>query len=178
MVMKDELKAQLDEAFAASDAKASQTRARQDQEAEQQAAFMRDFEKARGEVLVPALQEFADYIRSHGWQAALSQPDERPSEQDSRGRVTTPASHAGVVLTFTRDGQKTQGYANHQLPQFSIYCDKAKRDVWFHESTMGPGHGGSGGSSGRAQLAELTPDVMQQRAVTYFKKLMKDAGVL
>src|SRR5690606_6431334 len=92
------------------------------------------------------------------------------------GRVSTPGRQAAIELTFSRPGiHPCTGYAQREFPQFSIICDKAKREVYFHEKTMGPGHGGSSSSTGRAKLEDLTSELVQQRAVAYFKKLMVDS---
>lgn len=175
-MMKADLKAELDELFEASAVSTRRAEVARNAEAEQQAAFVQGFEEKRADVIAPALSEFAEHIRARGWQVSVNQPDETAPEHDARGRVSTPGKQAAIELTFSRPGVHPRtGYALRELPQFSIICDKSKRDVYFHEKTMGPGHGGSSGSTGRAKLDELTPELVQQRAVAYFKKLMADS---
>lgn len=74
--MKDDLKAELDELFDRARVSERRADAARTAEAEQQAALVQSFEKKRAETILPALNEFADHIRSRGWQVSVSERDE------------------------------------------------------------------------------------------------------
>jgi len=171
-MVKDDLKRELDAIFEANVKRVEKVEKARDLEAEAQAEFLAEFHKRRMETYRPALEEFANYIRPHGWTAKLVEEADTPLRYDSRSDRNSPSRPASVGLEFhhsTYDGQRSSmGY-----PHFHIYCDKRGRSVGFRESTIGPGHGGSSGTGvSGTKIEDLTSDTLQERLVAYFKKLM------
>lgn len=174
--MKDEIKKQLDAMFAEASAEKKQVEVKRDMEAEARAEFLQQFQNIRDVDLAQALNEFAAYVRPHGWEAAVRVMEEQAGQLDRRGDTFRIGQPASIALEFSREGAPV-GRGDHP-PRFAIICETAAREVRFHESTMGPGHGGSSGSAGTAKLDQLTPDFIHEKLVAYFTKLMKDSGAI
>jgi hypothetical protein len=168
--MKDELKKQLDDIFAATEARKQEAQVKRDLEAEAQAAFLEEFRAKVADVITPAFQEFADYIAPHGWTAVVEKREETPPEVDRQGRATGGRS-AAVALKFSHRDRPASSGDMLSNPGFTMMCAKTARTVEIHENTVMPGSGGMSGGGGSAKLDEINGDYLQTKLVAFFKKL-------
>lgn len=172
--MKDELKSELDAMFATVAKQEKDIQIKRDLEAEARAKFEDEFMSLRDAVCKPAFQEFADYIASNGWKGIISTEDASPGEYDRRSGGMKNQRSASITIEFKREGVEASYGA--QYPHFSIRSEPAGKKLWFHESTIGPGHGGSSGGAGSVSLPDLNAELLQERLVKYFKGLLNNAG--
>jgi hypothetical protein len=68
-------------------------------------------------------------------------------------------------------GEKS--HSKLEFPTFTVFCDKSKQRVRFHDRTMMPGRGGSAGSSGEADLTEVTTDLIQAKILDVVEKAFR-----
>jgi hypothetical protein len=139
--------------------------AREDERQKRQATFREEFKRVRRETMEPALQEMADFLEGQGWHTLLFSEDEGGPEKRA----------PGVTLRVSRHSKPTQWDRGGESPHFAIRCADAEEKVYFHESTIGRGHGGSSGTAGAARLDEITPKFVQDKLAKYIEKLMSDS---
>lgn len=172
--MDEEAKRKLDGLFAKDRTQAKAAEKRRDTEAEAQAALVEAYLEARERVIVPAFEEFAGYVREHGWSSKIETRDEEPESTNYRGQRSGPTA-AGASISFARGETPPAPGLGRSVPHFSINCNKRDKRVEFHTCTIGPNHGGSAGGAGSAKVEELTPDAIQTKMVDFFAKLLSDA---
>jgi len=169
--MKDEIKGQLDALFADEAAQKMKAEQKRGAEAERQAAFLEQFGRVTDDVIAPAFEEFAVYLNPQGWGGLVKRESEAPAGQNYRPAFShAPSAPESVSLVFSHATRAITGINKGDQPRFMIRCDKVKRLVHFHETTPS-----MSGPAGSAKLDEVTADYLQEKLVTYFKKLMHDA---
>lgn len=173
--MDDESKRKLDDIFKQTAALKERAEKKRDLEGEAQAAFLAQYLKCRAEVIEPAMKEFADYIKPHGWNVDIDNQEDTPARLGLGGKVDQRALAAGVRMTFYQGSERPYVTQGRTLPSFSANCDKQSRTVSFFESTMGPTHGGSSGGTGAVPLDQVTALALHERLVKYFTKLAENA---
>ncbi|MCU6456139.1 hypothetical protein LPN01_18840 [Sphingomonas sp. A2-49] len=173
--MDEEAKKAMDALFAEDKQRVEKVEKARDLEAEAQAKFVSDFVEVRDSVIIPAMKEFADYIKPHGWTGELEVAEDTPEHRGYQGKVDRPATAAAAGMVFYRGDTRTSLGAGRTYPHFRIAAVKRAKNVWFHESTMGPNHGGSAGGAGTATLDQFNASFVQDRMVKHFKKLMENA---
>lgn len=129
--------------------------------------FVADFNRVRDEVVRPTFEDLAVFVHEQGWETDITTEDEK---HDHQGKLE---GRARITLSLFRN--KPNYYRWHDHPHFSIMPNKRAGEVHFHTSTIGPGHGGSGGGAGSAKLEQLTPALIQERVAEFIKKLLGDA---
>jgi hypothetical protein len=164
--MDDKLKAELSKLFEKDEERVVAVQRATDEQKVREAASLAEFERIRDQIVKPAMAEVSELVRQHGWQSAIST---RNDEEHPDGR----REPAAITIAFAR-GAPPRSH-DHQVPHFSVVCDKRGDGVNFHESTIGQGHGGSSSSSGSAKLHEITGELIQARLVKYLGKLLNDA---
>ena len=141
-----------------------------DLQKQREAEFVSEFIRVRDAIIKPAMQEIADFVANNGWRCEIISTEDRPSAGRESGKS------AGIRLMFYRQGeQHRQGHHMNAYPHFGMYCDKRHLKVQLHESTTGPGHGGSSGGSGTVTLDTVTTDYVQHQISEYLPKLLRDA---
>jgi hypothetical protein len=160
--MKDEIKSKLDAILDRHDAaKRAAAEAKRVAENKEQ-AFIREFLKICDTVIRPAMEEIGNSVSVRGISFRISNQDAIPSDP-RRGGGQGPS----IAITFF-PGQ--QEYPEHDFPAFTVFGNKYKQNVTFHERTMMPGRGGSAGPSGEANLAELSSDLVQTKILNVLHK--------
>ncbi len=152
--MRKEIEAKFDAVFSAREKKAQAAQSaeivRKTEEAESRDRFI----KHRADIIRPAMEQTADYLRSRG--IVTTRITESDESVNDRERPQTQ-----ITFTVMEDGGK-HGFS-HDKPSFSFICDKHKRTVSMQKSTIGPGHGGQSSGVGDVALDSLTDDFVQQK---------------
>jgi hypothetical protein len=128
-------------------------------------AFVLAFLEARENVFRPALAEIGEYVKSKGWGYEISIQAEAPAS----GGQTTKVEF--IKLNLLTGGRTSR---LHEYPGLSITADKKDQRVCFHESTIGPLHGGTSDSSGCVSLEEATADLVQEKVLGVIERLFSN----
>ncbi len=135
---------------------------------DEQNDFVSRFKEHRQKVLEPAMKEFADYIKPHGWTARVLITNSGSEYSIARDVVK---STDAISLEFARGEWK----APSRSPLFTLTCSPTNKNVSLYSSTIGPNHGGSQGGRGSFSLEELDQSFVQQKLANFFKTLLSDA---
>jgi hypothetical protein len=152
--MKKEIEAQFDAVFSAHENRAQAAQAAEVVRKTQESDFRDRFVKHRADTIKPAMEQTADYLKTRG--IVTTRITESDESANDRERPQTQ-----ITFTLMEDGGK-HGFS-HDRPSFSFICDKHKKTVSMHKSTIGPGHGGQSGGAGDVALDSLTDDFVQQK---------------
>lgn len=168
--MDEATRSKLDAIFAKDAAQKLEVQVKRDLEAEAQAEFLTKFLQYRASTLLPALEEFAAYIRSQGWIVNVSHGDERPQDIGARGQIRERGQAASAKIEYVRPGdEKKLGDLGHAFVQFG--CVKSSREVGTHQSTISPGRGGSSGGPKCYAIDDLNPAFIETVLTSHFAQL-------
>ncbi|TKW62029.1 MAG: hypothetical protein DI628_05260 [Blastochloris viridis] len=131
--------------------------------AEQQ--FMDSFKQVRAEVIKPAMEELKALLTANGVICGIHESEER--FEDRTGRM---AERCGITMTFFDDTKNRHVATSY--PHFTVYADKLAKNVSFHQSTIGPGRGGSAGNCGSSDLDKVTHDLIQEYVTNLVTKVV------
>jgi len=152
--MKDETKSKLDAIFDRHEAsKRAAAQAKQVVESKEE-AFVRAFNEASDKIIRPALEEVGKHAKARGISYEIS------NEEDKLPTGREPGRSASIAITFFPGEKK---YPPTEFPALTVFCEKHKQRVRFHERTMMPGRGGHAGPTGEADLPQITADLIQQK---------------
>jgi len=73
-----------------------------------------------------------------------------------------------------RDPNMARAARDHQIPNFSVSCNKREDNADFYASAIGQGHGGSGSGDGSMKSDSITLGAIQSRLVKYIGRLLQD----
>lgn len=170
--MDDKVKDTLGKLFAQDRERKEQVAARENQREQDEASRLEQFNKLRDEIIQPALEEIAEFVRQQGWSAEVHFQEEKA--RTDRGRATGSFDPPRIGIFFARTGNPR--WWSHETPHFSVIANKREGSVNFHASTIGEGHGGSSGGQGSVAIGELTKEFLQERVTAYLEKLMRDSA--
>lgn len=157
--MKDTTKKALDSVLKQHDAK--KKRAAENQAVQQKNVdeVQERFKTVLASVIRPVLESVGEHLKSagHGYRISEGVRDEGYST-DSRQRIT---------FTLFVDGK--QAGRPEDYPHFGFILEREK--VIMHQSTIGPGRGGSGGSIGDVRVDEITPELVEEKLLAFIQKL-------
>jgi hypothetical protein len=162
--MKKEIEAKFDAVFSALEKRVQAAQSAEADRKTQESGFRDRFIKHRADVIKPAMEQTADYLRSRG--VVTTRITESDESINDRERPQT-------LITFTvmEDGGK-HGFS-HDRPYLSFICDKHKRTVSMHKSTIGPGQGGQSGGIGDVALDSLTEDFVQEKLLELISEVFR-----
>jgi|SRR5208283_4319738 len=135
--MDDKLKAELSSLFDKDHERASAVEKARSEKASKEAQLVAEFIRICTDIIEPAMREIGDFARTRGWDYRIVSKEER---SEPNGRLDP----AEIRIDFFRSGEIPR--PAHEQASFSVICDKQDGAAQFHESTMGPGHGGSRGT--------------------------------
>ena len=173
--MDEDAKRKLDALFEDDRGRIRAAEVKRDEVANARLQFIQDFYEKRSSTIVPAFEEFAEYVRPNGWHSSIELREDGPMEVDGRGRKVTGEQRGAATICFSREKDPSPGNYRMEAPHFSIVANRRERTVYYFESTIGRGHGGSSGATGNAKLEELTVESIQSKLTAYFEKLLRDA---
>ncbi len=129
-----------------------------------EAAFLRQFLDARHSVMRPAMQAIGDYVKAAGYDFAIATREDGDDASSGDQRSHPASIRLDLLLGDTPAPPQ-------EAPGFMVTCDKVKRLVRFHESTIRPAGGGRAGPCGEADLTALTADRLQQEILHVVEEL-------
>jgi hypothetical protein len=162
--MNKEIEAKFDAVFSARENRIQAAQAAEIVRKTEDAEFRDRFIKHRADIIKPAMEQTADYLRSRG--VVTTRITESDESINDRERPQTQ-----ITFTVMEDGGK-HGFS-HDRPYFSFICDKHKKTVSMHKSTIGPGHGGQNGGAGDVALDALTDDFVQQKLLELITEVFR-----
>jgi hypothetical protein len=162
--VKKEIEAKFDAVFSAHEKRVQGAQAAEVVRKTQESEFRDRFIKHRADIIKPAMEQTADYLRSRG--VLTTRITESDESINDRERPQTQ-----ITFTLMEDGGK-HGFS-HDRPSFSFICDKHKKTVSMHKSTIGPGHGGQSGGVGDVELDSLTGDLVQEKLLELIREVFR-----
>jgi hypothetical protein len=162
--VKKEIEAKFDAVFSAHEKRLQDAQSAEVVRKTQESEFRDRFIKHRADIIKPAMEQTADYLRSRG--VVTTKITESDESINDRERPQTQ-----ITFTLMEDGGK-HGFS-HDRPSFSFICDKHKKTVSMHKSTIGPGHGGQSGGVGDVALDSLTGDLVQEKLLELITEVFR-----
>ncbi len=170
--MDEATKSKLDAIFAKDAALKLDVQNKRDLEAEAQARFLAQYVSYREATLLPALEEFGDYVRAKGWTVKVTHGEDQPSSVDGQGRMREQGQQASGRIEYIRPGDENIGAAQgHAFVQFK--CEKSTRTVGTHQSTISPGRGGSTGGGKSYSIENLNHAAIHVVLAEHFSQLFR-----
>ena len=156
--MKREIQDKLDKVFEKKQqAETAAAAAKSAQEKKEEEAVLK-FKEIRESIIVPTMQQFADYLSNKGHAVEILVEEEKYEGSGANQRLVAPSTR----LRISPNSSAPQRYALHaQNPHFDVILEKSLSKVWFHESTMRASGGGHAGKCGEADLDKLTGDTLE-----------------
>lgn len=169
--MKDDLKGELDGLFAREEKEIAKRDARQKALIAQRNDPFKEFVRVRQEIIRPAIQEFADYITPKGWTVRITAAEYADGKLGMRDDRFVANESPSITARFVRGSAATESY-----PYFIFGFDPATKGFWTEANT------GQSKTAPRKQddlkLGELSTEIVQQRLLSFFKKLMSQSTPL
>ena len=126
--------------------------------------FLFKFQAVREAVIRPAMEEVGKYLKDRGHGYRIS---EREKSIDHQGRT----QDANIEMSIFPDDIKGASYTEDSTPSISFIATKYKKIIWGHRSTMMPGRGGSSGSFGEFNPAEIQRDMVEREIFVLLEKV-------
>jgi hypothetical protein len=162
--MNKEIEAKFDAVFSAHEKRLQAAQSAEVVRKTQESEFRDQFIKHRADIIKPAMEQTADYLRSRG--VVTTRITESDESVNDRERPQTQ-----ITFTLMEDGGK-HGFS-HDRPYLSFICDKHKKTVSMHKSTIGPGHGGQSAGVGDVALDSLTADFVQLKLLDLITEVFR-----
>ena len=156
--MRPETQSKLDEIFEQRERQdIAAARAKSEYEQTEDAALAK-FKTLRESLIKPTMQSFAHYLASKGHNANVVESEERFEGGPTAERLVEEAS---IELRISPHG--ADQYAQYTKgPHFLVRLDKAKSNVWFHESTTWGQRAGHSGPCGEFSLDNLSEQLLEE----------------
>ena len=142
------------------------------QEKSEQEKFTEEFIKIRDEIIRPVFNRLKTEIERRGHKVQIETKE--PSWDTEKHLPIEPSISFNLELARGNEEHR-RPYSTCDLPHLSFICNSSKKKVWSHESTVGPGHGGHGGSRGEFTINQITEKVVEDEVLGWLESLMKDA---
>lgn len=143
------------------DALLTEREVKEERETKEQ-AFLREFINIRDSIAKPAMEEILEYLEKKGLGSSIEEQEQDHSQQARKA--------ASITIRFT---MKSEGYKPpHEYPHLSIISDTTQQKIRFHESTIGPNHGGHGGPAGECAINELSKELIHNKTMNNLSCLM------
>lgn len=129
------------------------------------ARFRDDFIAKRDAVYRPILEGFAEAIVAQGFKVRVL------TEQ----QISAVLRRDGFAMLGVEVSQ-TGNWHRPDTPTFGLHCDSAGKSVYFSVNTIGLGHGGTSGASGKFQLEDVTEEVFASEVLKWMEKVFVGNG--
>lgn len=158
--MTDEVNAKLDAIFNARAEREAEA-GRKKQEAEQQLdASLQEFLLLKEKVIIPTLEALKNSLSDRGEESVVV---EVTDGELRHGRTQDAA--VGLRLIVEDAARYRDG---NEYPHLTLQVSKATRQVLFQYSTMSPRRGGSSSSYGAVNYADVTAELINEKALKVF----------
>src|SRR6185437_8001084 len=110
-------------------------------------------------VIKPALERIAEYLRTKGMDARVSEAQER------RGRDGRLEQREEIAIRLLIKSDEHPYPGIHEQPCFSLHPDKHKQLIDLWQSTMRPRGGGQSGGVGTVTLDQVTEELLEGKVL-------------
>lgn len=162
--MEDKTKGRLDGIFSAHRENQQKKEQAQQVRHDAEADFLSKFLSVAESVIKPAFEEVGKYAESKGLKYLVDTQQDLVSHDGK-------SQSASVTLRFPMDDGRAYRAFN-EGPHLSVICNKSKKCVWLHQSTMSPSRGGMAGSIGEFKLDEVTPQFVHEKVADLLQKVL------
>lgn len=154
--MKDEIKRQLDAAFAQHAQKLNEEQQTKVARETKEQQFLKDFRERRTLTIRPTFEHISEYLHSKGMETRIGQSEEtvgRNGKLDAHEEIS-------FVLCVGDEGRLHHGF---EQPHLTLRPNKHNWLVDIYESTLVPGRGGHSGGIGSVKLEEITQAFLEEK---------------
>jgi hypothetical protein len=131
--------------------------------------FTEKFVEVRDKTIKPVFERLKGEMETRGHKVQIKTKE--PS-WDDRTKTAVEPSITFTVQLKRSDEDDSRYYASSQLPHISFICNAFNRTVLCHESTIGPGHGGHGGSRGEFKLDDVTEQLVEKEFIAWLESII------
>ena len=164
--MKKEIEEQFAALFSAHANKVEQRREAKAATETKEQEFVRTFREHCARSLKPALEQIAQHLGTKGMKTRIDEAYEQVGMHGGQSERT------GLTIHLLM-GEEGRHYASHEQPHLSLHPDKHRQLVTLIQSTIRPGAGGTSGSIGEFNLAQLTGEFLQQKVYELVAEVLK-----
>jgi len=158
--MTDDVNAKLDAIFNARAERVAEAGRKKEQAEKQMDASLQEFLLLKEKVIIPTLEALKQSLSDRGEESIVV---EVTDGELRHGR--TQAAAIGLRLIIEEAARYRDG---NDYPHLTLQVEKATKQVRFYYSTMSPRRGGMSSSDGPVDYADVTPELINQKALKIF----------
>jgi hypothetical protein len=167
--MKKEAKSQLDFLMDKYGQRLAEAKKRQEQIKVEENIFLTEFKHLRKKVIHPVMKNIGNRLKKHGHEYQISEQEE---SVDLAGR----ARNAKITMSIFPAGVDRSAYRPENTPSISFIAARYKKKIWVHGSSLVPSGGGTAGSRGEFNVAEITSDAVEREVLGVLKEIFDPEG--
>ena len=167
--MKKEVKSQLDVLIDKYGQRLAEAKKRQEQTKVEEDVFLTEFKRLRKKVIHPVMKDIGNRLKKRGHEYRISEQEE---SVDSEGRTR----NAKITMSIFPKGVDRSAYGPENTPSISFIATRDKKKIWVHGSSIMPARGGTSGSRGEFNAAEITTDAVEGEVLGVLKEILDPEG--
>ena len=167
--MKKEVKSQLDVLIDKYGQRLAEAKKRQEQTKVEEDVFLTEFKRLRKKVIHPVMKDIGNRLKKRGHEYRISEQEE---SVDSEGRTR----NAKITMSIFPKGVDRSAYGPENTPSISFIATRDKKKIWVHGSSIMPTRGGTAGSRGEFNAAEITTDAVEGEVLGVLKEILDPEG--
>jgi len=167
--MKKETKSQLDVLMNKYGQRLAEAKKRQEKIKVEEDVFLTQFKRLRKKVIQPVMKSVGNQLKKRGHEYRISEQEE---SVDSEGRMR----NAKIIMSIFPKGVDPSAYRPESTPSISFIATRDKKKIWVHGSSIMPTGGGTSGSRGEFNAAEITGDAVEREVLGVLKEILDPEG--
>jgi len=167
--MKKEAKSQLHVLMDKYGQRLAQGKKRLEQIKVEEDVFLTKFKRLRKKVIHPVMKDIGNQLKKRGHEYRISEQEE---SVDAEGRTR----NAKITMSIFPKGLDQSAYRPENTPSISFIATRDKKKIWVHGSSIMPTRGGTAGSRGEFNAAEITGDAVEREVLGVLKEIFDPEG--
>ena len=131
--------------------------------------FLTKFKRLRKKVIHPVMKDIGNQLKKRGHEYRISEQEE---SIDSEGRTR----NAKITMSIFPKGLDQSAYRPENTPSISFIATRDKKKIWVHGSSRMPSGGGTAGSRGKFNAAEITSGIVEREVLGVLKEIFDPEG--
>jgi len=162
--MKKETKSQLNVLMDKYHQKLAEAEGRQKQIKTEEDVFLTEFKRLRKKVIHRTMKSIGNQLKKRGHEYRISEQEE---SVDLEGRTR----NANITMSIFPTGVDRSAYRPENTPSISFIATRHKKKVWIYGSSRMPSGGGTAGSRGEFNIAEISSDTVEREVLGVLKEI-------
>ena len=167
--MKKEVKSQLDVLMDKYGQRSAEAKKRQEQIKVEEDVFLTEFKRLRKKVIHSVMKDIGNRLKKRGHEYQISEQEE---SIDLEGRTR----NAKITMSIFPKGLDQSAYQPENTPSISFIATRDKKKIWIYGSSRMPSGGGTAGSRGEFNAAEITSNAVEREVLGVLKEIFDPEG--